>query len=113
MLRLSRNTQSDKIAEIGCDPLSDQKGREDHKGIFDDTGHRSALRALHYSFDKFLLSPPRPDKSIINLGARTIDPGQRCDRLRIKLRAQGDVVLGYFGKWACGMARLVRRRNSA
>jgi hypothetical protein len=111
MLRLSRNTQSDKIAEIGCDPLRDQEGRKDHKGIVDDTGHRSALRALHYSFDKFLL--PRTDKSIINPGARTIDPGQRCDRLRIKQRAQGDVVLRYFGKRACGMARLVRRRNSA
>jgi hypothetical protein len=24
------------------------------------------------------------------------DPGQRCDRLRIKQRAQGDVVLGYM-----------------
>ena len=89
-----------EIAQVGCDPLRDQEGRKDHKGIVDDTGHRSALRALHYSFNKFLLSPPRTDKSIINLCARTIDPGQRCDRLRIKQRAQGDVVLGYFGKWA-------------
>jgi hypothetical protein len=110
MLRLSRNTQSDKIAEIAAIHCATRKAAKTTKGL-STIPDIAAPFVLSDSFNKFLL--PRTDKSIINLGARTIDPGQRCDRLRIKQRAQGDVVLRYFGKRACGMARLVRRRNSA
>jgi hypothetical protein len=83
---------------MGCDPLRDQKGRKDHKGIFDETGHRSALRALHYSFNKFLLSPPRTDKSIINLGAHTIDPGQRLTDFGSS-KGRRETWFSDIGKW--------------
>src|SRR6202040_1052872 len=68
---------------IGCDPLRDQEGRKDHKGIVDDTGHRSALRALHTPSTNFCFCH-HAQINLSSISAHALLIRVKCDRLRIK-----------------------------